>query len=166
LLVVKTEVKALLNAAAKGRGLTKRKYLKGKAHRDNKPHLYGKLKPGDEITDLLKNSHIPSDCHKVNSNHYKKLVDMMLAMYSQEDPDEIYFDTRIKYYWKQTFPANSITRISHAYTPSLSGSIGHVPTSYVHASKNLNVYINFISPHRHLPNTLILNQVKIELKKN
>lgn len=89
------------------------------------------FKTDQEVTSLLKGYGIPLDCRdiaevkddtelKEMSVEYKKLMDLGLACCDPKlDPWEIYYKTKINYYWEQKFPAQKTVKIKHTYKPSL-----------------------------------------------
>ena len=64
------------------------------------------------------NDHIAKDIRRLSVSQRKSLVNAGLIN-PETDQDEANWSVEKKYYWQQTFPAHSITHISHQYTPVL-----------------------------------------------
>ncbi len=130
-----------------------------------RPPEYGQgargLEPGQEVTKLLTQHGLPIDCrlavpgppkYSKATPAYLKAVALGLAEPKDpgSDPYTIYYESHIKYYWQQTFPAHAVVRITHAYRPAYGGGILHVPEAYSSYYDNLAAYREFFGQEKAL----------------
>lgn len=117
--------------------------------------------PGQEVTALLTRHGLPPDCRLAvpgppkfskATPTYLKAVSLGLAGPKDpgSDPYTIYYESHIKYYWQQTFPAHSVIRITHAYRPAYGGGIMLVPAAYSSYYDNFAVYREFFRQEKTL----------------
>lgn len=113
------------------------------------------FKEGQEVTQFLRDHSIPVDCRQaipkgrwrdIAVPGYTRAVKAGLA-YSgfKSDPYSIYYETHIRYFWRQTFPAQLIVQITHAYRPADgAGQLG-VQEAYPAYSSHLRTYQQFFA---------------------
>lgn len=121
----------------------------------------GRFKPGEDVTALLTNKAAPVDCRLAvptgkhfneMTENYKKISALGLASADiNNNPYRIYYQTELKYFWKQRFPKNSVVHISHSYRPAYGMSVIELPTDYYPAYlKNILLYRQFFADHPQL----------------
>lgn len=122
------------------------------------------VQSGQEITNLLKSKSLPTDCRRLGigdikhdrkthrsygiSKSYKSAVSFGLASDATADPGVVYYETRIKYYWQQSFPAGKPVVISHSYHPAAGEGTVEIPKEYYpEYFKYLDQYRRFFADH-------------------
>ncbi|HEY3644204.1 MAG TPA: DUF4424 family protein [Gammaproteobacteria bacterium] len=114
--------------------------------------------PGQEVTGLLEQHALPTDCRKLgldqikqdpktHQNHvpkaYQAAVDLGLASDAGTDPGVAYYETRLKYFWHQSFPAGNTVNITHSYHPATGEGQAQIPKAYYPD------YYRFLDKYRH-----------------
>ncbi|HKT29344.1 DUF4424 family protein [Dyella sp.] len=113
------------------------------------------FKEGQDVTFFLHKHSIPVDCRRAIPKGrlgniavvgYTRAAKAGLAYQNIEtDPYSIYYETHIKYFWYQIFPAQSTVQITHAYRPADGGgAYGHLE-DYPTYRNNLRIYRQFFA---------------------
>jgi hypothetical protein len=81
-----------------------------------------------DVTAQIKKAGLPVDCRDLEKNsklHAKAKKTKWLDDYQGTDPEQVFYTTRIIYYWQQDFIPNQIVKIEHSYNPVLGADGGH-----------------------------------------
>jgi hypothetical protein len=123
--------------------------------RDEREDLLGTRKPGQDVTALLEQHQIPLDCRLLGpkdpqddplqqrfNKAYNDAAALGLALPEQppSDPYEVYYQSQLKYYWMQVFPAGKTLHISHSYRPAYGASVIELPSDYSGYQRNVLQY--------------------------